>query len=120
MASDPSVTGRAGGVYLPPFKVARQAVSNDPKSTEFQRAHWDAMRKAINGLVNKVNTSNISNIVVELFCENLIRGRGLLVRAILKAQMASPNFTHVYAGLIAVINSKMPEVRPEGAVLFSL
>lgn len=108
--ADPSVTGRAGGVYLPPFKVAQAAISSDPHSTSYQRAHWDAMRKAINGLVNKVNTTNIANIVVELFAENVIRGRGLLVRAILKAQMASPNFTHVYAALISVINSKMPEV----------
>lgn len=37
-----------------------------------------------------------------------MRGRGLLARAIIKAQMASPNFTHVYSALIAVINTKVP------------
>jgi pre-mRNA-splicing factor CWC22 len=33
-----------------------------------------------------------------------------LARSIIKAQMASPNFTHVYAALIAVINTKLPEI----------
>jgi pre-mRNA-splicing factor CWC22 len=46
---------------------------------------WEMLRKSINGIVNKVNVSNISNIVMELFNENLMRGRGLLVRAIIKA-----------------------------------
>jgi len=39
-----------------------------------------------------------------------MRGRGLLAKAIIKAQMASPNFTHVYAALISVINTKLPEI----------
>jgi pre-mRNA-splicing factor CWC22 len=47
---------------------------------------WDQLKKSLNGLVNKVNTANISHIVMELFNENLIRGRGLLVKALLKAQ----------------------------------
>jgi len=49
-------------------------------------------------------------VLIELFNENLLRGRGLLARAIIKAQMASPNFTHVYAALISVINTKLPEI----------
>jgi pre-mRNA-splicing factor CWC22 len=57
-----------------------------------------------------VNIANIQNIVVELFNENILRGRGMLARALIKAQMASPNFTHVYAALIAVINTKVPEI----------
>jgi pre-mRNA-splicing factor CWC22 len=42
--------------------------------------------------------------------ENILRGKGLLARAIIKAQMAAPNFTHVYAALVAVINTKLPEI----------
>lgn len=61
-------------------------------------------------MINKVNISNIQNVVVELFNENIHRGRGLLARSIIKAQMASPNFTHVYAALISVINTKVPEM----------
>lgn len=38
---------------------------------------------------------------VELFC------RGLLARSIITAQAASPTFTHVYAALVAIINTKV-------------
>lgn len=30
---------------------------------------WDALRKSINGLVNKVNASNIKHILPEVFAE---------------------------------------------------
>ena len=71
---------------------------------------WEQLRKSINGIINKVNVSNISNIIVELFSENLMRGKGLLARAIMKAQMASPTFTQVYAALLAAVNTKLPDV----------
>ena len=35
--------------------------------------------------------------------------RGVLARAIIMAQNASPTFTHVYASLTAVINSRFPQ-----------
>lgn len=102
---------RAGGVYIPPFKLARlQKAAPDKTSVEYQRQAWEALRKSLNGLVNKVNVSNITYLVQELFKENLIRGRGLLCRAIIRAQMASPGFTHVYAALLAILNSKLPEI----------
>lgn len=80
----------------------------DATSVNYQRLMWELLRKSINGIINKVNISNIQNIVIELFNENILRGMGLLARAIIKAQMSSPNFTHVYAALIAVINTKLP------------
>jgi pre-mRNA-splicing factor CWC22 len=82
---------------------------NDPASQENQKLSWEALRKSINGLINKVNVSNIKNIIPELFQENLIRGRGLFARAVMKAQLASPGFTHIYAALVAIINTKLPE-----------
>lgn len=36
--------------------------------------------------------------------------RGLLSRSVLQAQSASPIFTHVYAALVAIINSKFPQI----------
>merc|ERR1719159_2392997 len=103
--------GRSGGVYVPPFKMARLQVEiEDKTSPEYQRQAWEALRKSINGLVNKVNVANIKNLVSDLFQENLVRGRGLLVRALVRAQMASPGFTHVFAALVAVVNSKLPEI----------
>ena len=71
---------------------------------------WEMLRKSINGIINKVNVSNIHNVILELFSENLIRGRGLLAKSIMKAQAASQNFTHVFAALIAIINTKLPDV----------
>ncbi len=105
------LNSRSGGVYIPPFKLAKiyEDIKNmqDTKSQDYQRMMWEMLRKSINGIINKVNVSNIQNVVYELFCENLVRGKGILARAIIKAQMASPNFTHVYASLLAIINSKV-------------
>ncbi|XP_052624475.1 uncharacterized protein LOC111902746 [Lactuca sativa] len=103
--------GKSGGVYIPPFKLARMMSEfQDKSSMEYQRMTWDALRKSINGLVNKVNATNIKNIIPELFAENLIRGRGLFCRSCMKSQMASPGFTDVFAALVAVVNTKFPEV----------
>jgi pre-mRNA-splicing factor CWC22 len=109
---EPAVaSGRSGGVYIPPFKLAQMMKEVDDKSSvQYQRMTWDALRKSINGLVNKVNASNVKNIIPELFGENLIRGRGLFARSCMKSQMASPTFTHVFAGLVAVVNTKFPEL----------
>ncbi|XP_023729500.1 pre-mRNA-splicing factor cwc22-like [Lactuca sativa] len=70
----------------------------------------DALRKSINGLMNKVNATNIKYIIPELFAENSIRGRGLFCRSCMKSQLASPVFTDVFAALVAVINTKFSEV----------
>ncbi|KAF4026334.1 hypothetical protein G4228_018468, partial [Cervus hanglu yarkandensis] len=76
----------------------------------YQRMSWEALKKSINGLINKVNISNIGIIIQELLQENIVRGRGLLSRSVLQAQSASPIFTHVYAALVAIINSKFPQI----------
>ena len=102
-----------GGIYIPPYRLKEDFLNidqkNDDQSSElYQRLSWDALKKSLNGLINKVNTANIKNIVVELFTENLIRGRALIVRSILKAQAASLPFTPVFAAVLAVLNSKLP------------
>ncbi|KAF5747636.1 pre-mRNA-splicing factor CWC22 [Tripterygium wilfordii] len=108
---DAANLGKSGGVYIPPFKLARMMKDvQDKSSNEYQRLTWDALRKSINGLVNKVNATNIKNIIPELFAENMIRGRGLFCRSCMKSQMASPGFTDVFAALVAVVNTKFPEV----------
>ncbi|XP_049350158.1 uncharacterized protein LOC125814739 [Solanum verrucosum] len=108
---DTAKLGRSGGVYIPPFKLAMMMKEvQDKSSVEYQRMTWDVLRKSINGLVNKVNAANLKNIIPELFAENLIRGRGLFCRSCMKSQMASPGFTDVFAALVAVVNTKFPEV----------
>ncbi|KAL4245518.1 CWC22 family protein [Abortiporus biennis] len=103
---------RSGGVYMPParLRALQEAASKDKSSTEYQRLSWDALRKSITGIVNRVNVTNIKMIVPELFQENLIRGRGLFARSVMKAQAASLPFTPVFAALVAIINTKLPQV----------
>ncbi|BAF29526.1 uncharacterized protein [Oryza sativa Japonica Group] len=105
------IPGRTGGIYIPPFRMAQMMREVEDKSSpEYQRLSWDALKKSINGLVNKVNATNIKNIVPELFAENLVRGRGLFCQSCIKSQMASPGFTDVFAALVAVVNTKFPEI----------
>ena len=94
------LTTRTGGAYIPPAKLRlMQEKITDKASPAFQRLAWEALKKSINGLINKVNSPNIAIIVRELFAENIVRGRGLLCQSIMQAQTASPTFTHVYAGM---------------------
>ncbi|MCJ1478507.1 pre-mRNA-splicing factor cwc22 [Lambiella insularis] len=102
---------RSGGTYIPPARLrALQAQITDKTSKEYQRIAWEALKKSINGLINKVNVSNIKHIVPELFGENLVRGRGLFCRSIMKAQAASLPFTPIYAAMAAIVNTKLPQV----------
>lgn len=48
--------------------------------------------------------------VLQLFGENLIRGRGLFVRSIMRAQASSLPFTPIFASLVAIVNTKLPQV----------
>ncbi|KAI0736821.1 MIF4G-domain-containing protein [Fomitopsis betulina] len=103
---------KSGGVYMPParLRALQEAASKDKASAEYQRLSWDALRKSITGIVNRVNVANIKHIVPELFQENLIRGRGLFARSVMKAQSSSLPFTPVFAALVAIINTKLPQV----------
>ncbi|PNF32993.1 hypothetical protein B7P43_G16499 [Cryptotermes secundus] len=105
------LTSRTGGAYIPPAKLRMmQAQIMDKSGASYQRIEWEALKKSIHGHINKVNTGNIAIIVRELLKENIVRGRGLLCRSIIQAQAASMTFTHVYAALVAVINSKFPNI----------
>ncbi|XP_070770354.1 pre-mRNA-splicing factor CWC22 homolog [Enoplosus armatus] len=107
---DPILT-RTGGAYIPPAKLRMmQQQITDKSSLAYQRMSWEALKKSINGLINKVNVSNIVMIIQELLQENIVRGRGLLARSVLQAQAASPIFTHVYAAVVSIINSKFPQI----------
>ncbi|XP_069151690.1 uncharacterized protein [Solanum lycopersicum] len=80
------------------------------ETVEYQKKNWIALKKSINGVLNKINKANIKYIIPELFGENLIRGRGLFCRSIMKSQLNSPIFTDVFAALVAVINTKFPQI----------
>ena len=108
---DALLNSRSGGRYVPPAKLrALQQALTDKSSKEYQRMAWEALKKSINGLINKVNVANIKAIVPELFAENLIRGRGLFCRSIQKSAATALPFVPVYAAMAAIVNTKLPQV----------
>ncbi|TVU07404.1 hypothetical protein EJB05_47457, partial [Eragrostis curvula] len=99
-APRPARKRRGGdGIYVPPHRAAADESSD-----------VDALRKSITGLVNKATAANVRHVAPELLAENLVRGRGLLCRALLRSQAACPALTHVFAALAAVVNAKLPVV----------
>ena len=51
---------KAGGAYIPPHKMRKMMEEMEKegvmeeKGQEYQRLRWDALRKSLNGLINKV------------------------------------------------------------------
>ena len=76
-----------------------------------QRQTWENLQRTINGTINRLSPSTIKPLIHSLFSSaNLIRGRGILTKSILRASTASPQYAPAYASLMAVINTKLPEV----------
>ncbi|AOA60983.1 Spliceosome assembly factor [Komagataella phaffii CBS 7435] len=100
------------GKYITPARKREllKNLSADSTSEEYQLVQWDKLVRSINGAINRVSIHNIKGIIIELFQLNLLRGRGVLVKSVLKSQTAAPAFTNVYSSLIAVLNSKIPEI----------
>lgn len=100
-----------GGAYIPPMKLRMMQAQLQEKNTEaYQRFHWEQIKKRIHGQINRVNVSNIVDVARALLRENLLRGKGLFARSIMQAQAFSPSFSHVFAALVAIINSKFPNI----------
>lgn len=105
------------GVYIPPARrrmlQEQQAAEAKPAAStmQSQRASWEDLKRTINGTINRLSVSTIKPLIHDLFTNaNLIRGRGILARSILRASQASPQYANVYAALAAVVNTKLPEV----------
>ncbi|KAK2108741.1 pre-mRNA-splicing factor cwc22 [Saguinus oedipus] len=81
---DPLLT-RTGGAYIPPAKLRMMQEQITDKNRHKQ------MQEEQKGITIFYNI-------------------GLLSRSVLQAQSASPIFTHVYAALVAIINSKFPQI----------
>ena len=91
------LTTRTGGAYIPPAKLRlMQEQITDKASPAFQRLAWEALKKSINGLINKVNSPNIGIIVRELFAENIVRGRGLLCQSIMTVSKRLLSLVDIY------------------------
>ena len=44
------------------------------------------MIKSIKGIINKASVSNIEFIIIELFNQNILKGRGVLINTLIKNQ----------------------------------
>lgn len=52
---------RTGGAYIPPAKLRMmQKEITDKNSEAFQRLAWEALKKSINGLINKASRTTIN------------------------------------------------------------
>lgn len=101
--------GRIGGTYVPPHMRMSKVMEQEDEETR-QRETWEMLRRKLNGLINKISVVTIKSVVPEMFRLNLVRGKGLMIRAIMKAQQTSPSYTHVYAALVSIINTKIPQI----------
>eukprot|EP00934_Nitzschia_sp_Nitz4_P003939 Nitzschia sp. Nitz4//scaffold81_size91200//293//2764//NITZ4_004972-RA/size91200-processed-gene-0.116-mRNA-1//-1//CDS//3329558668//3929//frame0 len=117
--SKPPVTAPSKGAYIPPAKrklmlqQAQEEANSDSNEAQIlrQRESWNSQRRVIHGTVNRLNATTIKPLIQELFQQvNLIRMRGVLCKSVMVAAMSSPKYADVFAALIAVINSKLPEV----------
>ena len=80
-------------------------------SAPYQRQRWEDLKRSVNGCVNRLNGTTIRPLIHSLFeGANLLRGRGLLARTILRAAVASPLYSDGYAALVSVVNAKLPEI----------
>jgi pre-mRNA-splicing factor CWC22 len=82
-------------MYVPPHKrrQAEEAAAGGADDTpdagrdEAQQRHsWEALRRSIQGTVNRVAGANLGSAIPELLTDNLVRGRGLFVQAVMRAQ----------------------------------
>lgn len=99
-------------VYLPPHKryLLNTSLTPAQNSPEYQLRLWTALKGSIISCLNKADATNVPPLVVDLFRENLLWGRGLLCRALMRSESAAPTLAPVLAAIVAVINTKLPQV----------
>ncbi|KAH9598186.1 Initiation factor eIF-4 gamma [Trypanosoma melophagium] len=97
--------------YVPPHrKRADESDNNDISNEATQREAWQALNRSITGIINRVSADNLQVSVTELFRENIIRGRGLLCRSLMRAQLADPDLTNVFAALVSCVNKELSAI----------
>lgn len=96
---------------------SHSAITYENRASDYEQSigskklNWLSMEETITKVVERVNSGNIlylAGLILD-FDDDLIAGRGLFCRAVLKSQFASPKLTNVYASLVAVINSEFPD-----------
>ncbi len=77
---------------------------------KFQRTMFEALHRTFVGLANKVSATNFKSVAVDIFRENVVRGRGLLCQAMINTQQADPDLSPVFAAVVAIVNKEFPSV----------
>ena len=76
-----------------------------------QKLRWISTKKLVTKLLNEANVDNIKYTSVELFQKvNLFRYKGVLIRTLMKLLRLYEHLAPVYASLVAILNSKLPEI----------
>ena len=105
--------------YVPPFRRQQKEEAAAPQPEEeldlnrnkgLQLELWEALRRGITSAINKASALNMEGVAIEAFRENLVRGRGVFCKAIMRAQSLDEEMTPVFACLVAIINKELPEV----------
>jgi pre-mRNA-splicing factor CWC22 len=112
--------GNAAGIYIPPAKRRqmlqeqhqKQQSHQENDNSALQHQTWHDQKRVIHGTINRLNESTIKPLIHDLFSKvNLLRLRGVLAKHVLQAALTSKSqYSNVYAALIAVLNTKLPEV----------
>lgn len=105
-------------VYIPPSKRRQlkimekeQGGESTMDAVQHQRQAWDDQKRVIHGTINRLNSETIKDLIHELLLRvNLIRLRGVLAKSLLDASFSSATFCPVFAALVAVLNSKLPQI----------
>eukprot|EP00758_Cryptobia_borreli_P001235 Tbor_TRINITY_DN2055_c0_g1::TRINITY_DN2055_c0_g1_i1::g.12126::m.12126/K13100/CWC22; pre-mRNA-splicing factor CWC22 len=115
--------------YVPPFKRATVEGGNgkrvaigfspsesapEPSDTTLQRKEWNALSRRIIGAVNRASPSNFTDCAASILRRNIIRGKGIYCKAVMRMQEENPQLSEVFCALTSVINRHFPEV---GALL---
>ncbi|KAJ1614926.1 NIC+MI domains containing protein [Cryptosporidium canis] len=95
--------------YVPPFKNRKFLSSDNLNNRDHQEKLWIDLEKNIRGEINKLNISNVQQVLANILKNNIIRGRGILVNCILRAQLCSQTYTDIICCLSAIINCSIPD-----------
>ncbi|KAA3484287.1 pre-mRNA-splicing factor CWC22-like protein [Gossypium australe] len=112
---DTSNLGRSGGVYIPPFKLARMMKeTQDKSSVEYQRLTWDALRKSINGLVNKPQLLAAVKLVAHLVNQQV--AHEIIALELLTVLLENPtdDSVEVAVGFVTECGSLLQDLSPKG------
>ncbi|CAH6719282.1 pre-mRNA-splicing factor Cwc22p [[Candida] jaroonii] len=71
---------------------------------------WIRLKQSVYLLIDNLNGDNLGEICCELLKLNLFRGKGIVVRKLIYNQQKYYQNTGIYANLISLLNSQIPEI----------